>query len=723
MPPGHPTQDVVAPAPSRPRTPHRFRPDIQGLRAFAVLAVVADHVLGRPGGGFVGVDVFFVISGFLITGLLLREYEKTGSISPRRFYARRARRILPASLVVLVATVIAANVLFFAGRAHAVTIDALWAALFVSNWHFAAQGTDYFQAGLAVSPVQHFWSLSVEEQFYFVWPWFLLAVLVGLARLRRRAHSPRRVAGALLVAAGVASFAWAWWATGANPTSAYFSTWTRVWELGVGAALAAGIHRLARLDARARAALTGLGLVGLVASLVVITPETRFPAPGALLPVLATAALIAAGVAGDGARVLRYRPVVYIGTISYSLYLWHFPVLVFAGALWAGGGPVWYAGVFAAIAVASVLSYHLVEKPVLQSPLLLPRDPDVPRAEQWRDWWRTSLPTVRVAGPAALVVVTALVVGGVVTSSASGDDEAQPTPTAVATPVSAAAALSAQLQTAADATRWPELSPSPDELGKEDRATEWVDEGCLKLATIDKLKSRCTFGDGERHAVILGDSIAISYAPAIRKALGDGWTVRVITAGQCPVADLVVRSGDGSAFPSCPRFRQDAFDILKAEPVDLVFASESDDTTDRMVGDADESERLELLTEGWVDSLEALTATGAEVVVLSAPPHGPPLSECATTLNGPTDCNATISAKHRRMNDAARSAVAALDDPSAAHWVDADSWFCTAEGVCPPYAGSAPMRADKMHLTQVYAESLAPVLRDAIRSAQPAGDE
>ncbi len=719
MPLGHPATDVATDTPMRARADvDRFRPDIQGLRAFAVLAVVADHVLGWPGGGFVGVDVFFVISGFLITGLLLREYERTGTISPRRFYVRRARRILPASLVVLVATVVAARVLFFAGRADAVTGDSTWAAVFLSNWHFAAQGTDYFQAGRAVSPVQHFWSLSVEEQFYFVWPWLMLAVLVWLAR-RRRGSSARRVAGALLVVVCVASLAWGWWATADNPTSAYFATWTRVWELGVGAALAAGLYRLARLGVRTRTALTWLGLLGLVASLVVIRPETRFPVPGAVLPVLAAAALIAAGVGGDGARVLRTRPAVYIGTISYSMYLWHFPLLVLGGAVWTARGPGWSLGVLAAIAVASVLSYHLVEKPVLQSPLLLPRDPAVPRADQWRAWWRAGLPTLRVAGPAAGVVVAALVVGGVVTSTASGDDEAQQLPaTDGPTPVSAAAALSARLESAARASRWPSLTPAPDELDKDDRADEWVEDGCLRMATVDELAEHCTYGDGPRTAVILGDSIAISYAPAIRRALGDGWTVRIMTAGQCPVADVPVRNGDGSAYERCPGFRDTTFEILHDEPVDLVFASESDDTTDRMAAGDDDAERLAILTEGWVASLEELTATGAEVVVLSAPPRGQPLADCATTLNAPTDCNVRVEPVHDGINEATRRAVAALDDPDAL-WVDADSWFCTAAGICPPFAGTAPVRADRMHLTDTYAESLGPVLRDAI--ARPRG--
>lgn len=179
------------PAPGGRRHPHRR--DIQGLRAVAVLAVFLDHLAGWPRGGFVGVDIFFVISGFLITGLLLREYERTGSISFRSFYARRVKRILPASVLVLAVTTVLASLLFPLTRTLSTIGDALWALGFAGNWRFAVSGTDYFQEGTLPSPLQHYWSLGVEEQYYLLWPLLMVVVLASAAALRTRGRRRRGV--------------------------------------------------------------------------------------------------------------------------------------------------------------------------------------------------------------------------------------------------------------------------------------------------------------------------------------------------------------------------------------------------------------------------------------------------------------------------------------------------------------------------------------------------
>lgn len=229
--------------PSTPAGRHRragarpaagFRPEIEGLRAVAVLLVVANH-LGWATGGFVGVDVFFVISGFLITGLLLSEAGRTGRISFVGFYRRRARRILPAALLTLIGTNLAAHAIFLAVRAHQTAVDSWWALGFLANVHFAANGTDYFRAELPPSLVQHFWSLSVEEQFYVVWPVVIAAVLLVSRRIRAgRAVVRPAVFGALAVIV-IGSFVWALHETGSAPTRAYFDTGARAWELGAGA--------------------------------------------------------------------------------------------------------------------------------------------------------------------------------------------------------------------------------------------------------------------------------------------------------------------------------------------------------------------------------------------------------------------------------------------------------------------------------------------------------
>ena len=315
-----------------------FRSDIEGLRALAVILVVAFHAgVPRLTGGYVGVDVFYVISGFLITGLLVDEIERTGSISLRSFYARRARRLLPLAALVLIA--VAVGMQFFTPPVFRPTVrfDAISAALYYSNWQFALESVNYLTLGGAQNPVLHYWSLSVEEQFYIAWPLLLIAA----ARLRgRRAWGSLRLRVAAVVAVvGGASFAYSIVETAAQPAIAYFETTTRVWEFAAGAALALVVSRRATVRPLVAAVAGALGLAAIATSAFIFGPTTQFPGTAALLPVLGTGLVIAAGMHAPGAGVgalLSTRPLAYIGKISYAWYLWHWPCLVFARtAQWA----------------------------------------------------------------------------------------------------------------------------------------------------------------------------------------------------------------------------------------------------------------------------------------------------------------------------------------------------------------------------------------------------
>jgi len=341
----------------------RHRSDIQGLRAVAVLLVALGHA-GVPGltGGYVGVDVFFVLSGFLITGLLLSEALETGRVSLVRFYVRRARRILPAAVLTLAVTTIAAQHLLNFVRARDVVTDSIWASFFAANVHFAALGSDYFQQGQPPSPIQHFWSLSVEEQFYLVWPSLLVLALFGVAR----GHARRGRLLLVIAAAGVASLAWSIHVTAATPSSAYFSTPARAWELALGAGLAVAAPALARLPAYAHVLLGWAGLTAVACAAALFSGSTSFPGYAALLPAVGAALVIVAGEHRlSVGRPLSVAPLRYVGDRSYAFYLWHWPVLVIA-ALYAGHDLslatklVLLAGAFG----LSIVSYALVESPL-----------------------------------------------------------------------------------------------------------------------------------------------------------------------------------------------------------------------------------------------------------------------------------------------------------------------------------------------------------------------
>jgi peptidoglycan/LPS O-acetylase OafA/YrhL len=348
------------------------REDIQGLRAVAVLLVVFAHAgVGAMAGGYVGVDVFFVLSGFLITGLLLAEARKTGSVSLLGFYVRRARRILPAAMLTLVATDIAAYLLVNFVRARETVEDSLHAAGFGANFHFAARGFDYFAQSEPPSPLLHYWSLSVEEQFYFVWPLVLSLTLFGVAWVMRRSIAGNEARLLWLIGGLTAlSFVYSIYLTAASPTAAYYSPFARAWELGLGATLAVAAAWLARLPGAAKVVLGWSGIAAIAVSAVVFTASTPFPGWAALLPTVGTACAIVAGM-GDRmprlavGRWLGVRPMSMIGDRSYAFYLWHWPVLILAAG-YAGHAlsvPVKLELMVGAF-VLSCVTFALVENPI-----------------------------------------------------------------------------------------------------------------------------------------------------------------------------------------------------------------------------------------------------------------------------------------------------------------------------------------------------------------------
>ena len=356
-----------------PSARKEFRPDIEGLRAVAVLGVVLFHAeVPGVGGGYIGVDVFFVISGFLITGLLWREVSTAGTVRLGRFYGARARRLLPASATVGAITVIASAVLLPPLQARTVFGDGIASALYVGNYRFILQGVDYLVPFLPPSPFQHYWSLGVEEQFYFVWPPLIIGTAWLIRRVRRRnkaeATSSERPYLIVLALVAVVSFALSLATTYVVPSVAFFSLPTRAWQLAVGGLVALTAGHWRRLPATFAAIAGWAGLALILLSCTVLSTTTPYPGIAALWPVLGAALVIGAGCAapaqGSG-RVLALSPMRAIGRVSYSWYLWHWPVLLLAPPLL--GHPLGLAGRLAAVVVSgglAVLTLHLIENPL-----------------------------------------------------------------------------------------------------------------------------------------------------------------------------------------------------------------------------------------------------------------------------------------------------------------------------------------------------------------------
>lgn len=352
----------------------KFRPDIQGLRAVAVGLVVLFHA-GIPGlsGGYVGVDVFFVISGFVITGVLLRERTSSGRTSILAFYGRRARRIIPAATVVIVAVVLAAYFLLDRISGNQTAVDGQWASVFLANFHFAASGTNYLASQRPPAPLQNYWSLAVEEQFYLVYPTIFLLVASIATRRSLRARLTT-----MLVVVVVASYALSILQTSSNPSVAYFSPFTRAWELALGALVAVSTNALRRLPLSFAAGISWLGLGGIIASAFLFTPATPYPGSLVAIPVLGAALVISGGAPRPtwGAEaVLSLRPMQLVGLISYSLYLWHWPILTIAAERRGGTGlPAFETFLLLIVAIVlSVVTYRLVENPIRHLPLLAMR--------------------------------------------------------------------------------------------------------------------------------------------------------------------------------------------------------------------------------------------------------------------------------------------------------------------------------------------------------------
>ncbi|MGO4186348.1 acyltransferase family protein [Pseudarthrobacter sp. TAF60_1] len=693
-----------------------LRPDIQGLRALAVLLVISDHMLAYPSGGFVGVDVFFVISGFVITSSLLREQARRGRISFADFYRRRARRILPLSMLVLLATVGAGWAIFTTSRAWQITQDGIWSMIFGANWHFALAGTNYMESDGVVSPLQHFWSLAVEEQFYFAWPWLIVLVTGVLAsRMGWAQGMALRVLAFVMAAVSVISFGFAIWETAASPTFAYFSTFSRAWELGAGALLAVLSPVMKRLPAAIRPLLAWVGLGGILAGSFIITTQSPFPGPWAALPVVATMLVIAAGTGGShvGLAPITNPVARYLGDISYSLYLWHFPVIILLGTLVPLAGPMEYLMFFAIILGLSALSYYYLEEPIRHSNWLEPgkRERMTNHSMQGR---------LAIGGVIAMGIVTAIVVGVALSNTAPAPVSAVTAPRAtpgatVAAPATLADAHAATIQAALTTAAWPALSPSVDELGPQAKAPEWANDGCLGMdskSMDDPVANadRCVYGnpDASRTAVVLGDSMAISYVPGIRAALEPkGYKVVVYTVQQCPAESVTVLKGDKSPHPRCDVFRNWALGSIRGMKPDLVIMTSNHGApmADGATGAASSAE----WAAGAKATFAALAGSATRTVMLTPPPGGKSLDACATRASKPSDC---VTGTDR---DDERTVAAIKVEAAAANvkLIDATPWFCMS-GNCPSFVGTTPVYADGGHLTAKYATALAPLLAEAL---------
>jgi peptidoglycan/LPS O-acetylase OafA/YrhL len=694
-----------------------FRPDIEGLRAVAVILVVLDHVFGTPTGGFIGVDVFFVISGFLITGLLLREHERTGTISFAGFYARRAKRILPAAGVVLVVTVAASYVVYFGVRSTQVLWDGLASLLFVQNWHLIRSGTDYFAAGGASSPLQHFWSLSVEEQFYIIWPWVIIAVLAWAVR---RGAAKRRAILVVVSLAIALSFGWSVWESYATPAWSYFSLESRAWELGVGALIAILGPRLKALRAGARPWMFLAGFAAILGSAFLITPATPFPGPWGAIPVAGTGLILIAGETASGRWMWPLTNPVsrYLGRISFSIYLWHYPVVILLTSLSPRSPLLVNLVALAATLLLSVLSYGLIEKPFRDLRFTRPRREPTRRS-------RVNPKALAAGGGILLLLLCAIQMKGPTWVIAGAVASASPVASPTSTPD--AATLAAEVTRAARATSWPDLAPSLNTVTSADSAAQlYQGDDCLNdpvgLSSADLRADarKCSYGPASstKTAVVLGDSIATSWLPAILGALlPKHWHVVAIGLESCPASsvDVTERLGRASFPASCDSARAAAISYAATLSPRLVIMSNALGSIDRFSDGTTGKAAETAWARGTLDSIRRLAAGGARVDVLESPPESTAPVDCATRLRSPATCLATPGNDWFAKRSAEKTAVLRADSAGIrAAFVTTSGWFCTVDDECPAFVGTTLVKVDTGHLTTAYSRELTGVMGRAI---------
>ncbi len=688
----------------------KFRPDIEGLRAVAVGLVVLSHA-GVPWveGGYIGVDVFFVLSGFLITGLLVREQATAGSISMAGFYARRARRILPAASLVLVLTVLASYQWLGFLRGGVIAEDGKWAALFAANLRFASEGTQYLNLTAPPSALQHYWSLAVEEQFYLVWPLVFLVVATVAPGVKLAAKLT-----AVLALIILASFAWSVVQTASNPTWAFFSPLTRAWELALGSLLAVAAPRLLLMPPKVGPWLSWTGFAGIIGGAFALDNGTAFPGYAVALPVVATAMAVAGGTIAPGSgaeQLLRLSPIQMLGKWSYSLYLWHWPVLTIAAQ--RTGHSLTLAENLGLVVLAlglAIVTHYAIENPIrFARPLV-------------RNSWSSLSVGVCLVGaayglsgwqlqannPSRPPAQTAAAVEGEPSNGAGGPGAE--TPPDVLSLVAASAAIKAlppdlvlDLKSANEDFAW--LPAEPDE--------------CLVDPEVQE-SPPCIFGDpeGSHTVVLLGDSHAAQWLTALGD-IGERLQWKVVLLGKtgCPAAWVNFHRAYQSSTQrligppaDCLQWLDNAIARINETQPDLVILASCNGCEYMVDADGDVLTRS-VWGAGLEETLRRITPPDTRKAVLGDIPRLKGSVDClALHQDNVQDCAEPVGpVTAATYNDIERSVAEA----AGLAFIDVTPWFCGS--VCSPIIGNIVVYTNDYHVTSTYAKHLSGELERVLR--------
>ena len=642
-----------------------FRPDIEGLRALAVAGVVAFHFgLTALPGGFAGVDIFFVISGYLITRHLAAEILETGRLDLLRFYARRARRLLPAALFVIAATLAAGAIILSPEEQALYSKGAMFASAYMINLWLIRWSFDYFASDAASNPFIHYWSLSVEEQFYLVWP----ALLMLAAWLR---PGKRTIMLAIAIAGIVSFFACAWATSVSQPWAFYFSP-LRAWEFaGGGLAAMAPAWFLAQRP-RLWQALGIAGLAMIFVSYLTFSEDSPFPGFLALLPVAGTVLVLMAGAAGargGPTSLLALPPLQWVGKLSYSLYLWHWPIIVYAGMLTPElTVPQRFACAGLTLAL-SVLTYHLIENPIR------------------RNGWLTAR--------AARALAPALFLTGAGVAAAYGN-----------------ARLAVH-----------DLDPEQRIIAADaaEPSTARAKAGCV-LDYLTVTPKPCTFGDGQRTIALFGDSHADHWStPLIVAAQKNGYKVATWLKSSCRASRLSDWSSKLKRdYVECDRWRAEAIaEIIAAKPALVVISEMALASERKMAAGKGEPQSSDADWQaGLRATLTSLSQAGLKIAFIrDVPFNDENIDTCVARAlwrdKTPSLCDqARAYAANDKMAAVERAIV---DSVPGASYVDLTDRFCGTT-TCHVFIGGQLAFRDQHHMATPFAETLEPEMEKRVIS-------
>lgn len=686
---------------------HRsLRPDIQALRAVAVSMVVVYHL--RPAllpGGFVGVDVFFVISGFLITTMLI-ERPPVGNSDLLSFWARRVRRLLPASLLVLLVCLAGTWAFMPTSQWQQTGDDVRAAALYFINWDLMADSIDYLASGQAPTVIQHFWSLAVEEQFYLIWPIVILELTLLLPFIPFRVQ-PRRLyfAGLSLVVA--ASFAVSIYLTATKPAAAYFSTWTRIWELGAGGLLAvvapAVALRFSRGPRPLPPVISTVGWILIAISGAVYSIDTVFPGVAALLPV-AGAVLVIAG--KTDFRWCLLKPVQWLGDVSYSIYLWHWPLdLLIPAALARMIGTTINDWVDQALVIVITLVLSGLTKRFVEDPFRRP------------SWAPRRRSTFALAALGMAVVVAASAPLNLSAASMRKDDFATlRAELAKNDPCLGAGSLDPKLSCHLEGGP---VVPSAA-IAKEDRALLYKEDAqghdCAAQSEQNFKTIRCDYGkpDAKVTIVLFGNSHAAQMFPALHQAAKiHGWHITTYIASSCAAAYVDQALELRNTADDCVRWVHRVIDTIGANPPALTVFSNL--VFHPAIGDKSVSDSYPKYVKGFRGALSDLSQVHRPILLIRdtpAPANGgyEGIVDCVGSHPDRTDCSGPRSTWIKP--DAQVAAAKQLPDHGITI-TNLNDYIC-APRRCYGENGGVMTYYDKEHLTATYSTTLAPYLGKAI---------